>query len=117
MLPEKQTAPKPQGQAEAEAAQKEVFKEPPKKQEKNLDDLLAEMRDSDTTPAPPGARAEAPVETAVAAPTGEPSEGSGERSRPRSSRGSARVKRKMRGDLDRAAGVPHAAARDDASWS
>jgi outer membrane biosynthesis protein TonB len=73
VLPEKPTAPKPPDEAKPKPREKEVFKEPPRKQEKALDDLLAEMRSSDTTkpaatPAP--AATEGPVETATATQAG-----------------------------------------------
>src|SRR5688572_24118398 len=42
VLPEKSTAPKPPDKAKPKPREKEVFKEPPKKQEKDLDQLLAE---------------------------------------------------------------------------
>jgi outer membrane biosynthesis protein TonB len=99
VLPEKQTAPKPKEKPkEKPKPEKEVFKEPPKKQEKSLDDLLAEMRGSEAkappTPAP-GPPAEAPVETATAT-VGSPSEGRGELS-PEEAAWRARVIRKMKG--------------------
>ncbi len=95
VLPETQTAPKPKEKPKPKPRE-DVFKEPPKKQEKNLDDLLADLRGSEPQAAPP-APAQAPVDTAVAAPTGEPSEGSGEALSPEVLAWHARVKRKMRG--------------------
>ena len=101
VLPEKPTAPKPPDKAKPKPREKEVFKEPPKKQEKDLDQLLAEMRDSDTTkpspaPAPAPAPAEgAPAETATAT-TGEPSEGATQIS-PEEAAWRARVRQKMKG--------------------
>jgi outer membrane biosynthesis protein TonB len=99
VLPEKQTAPKPKEKPkEKPKPQKEVFKEPPKKQEKSLDDLLAEMRGSEakTAPAPaPGPPAEAPVNTATGT-IGAPSEGVGEIS-PEEAAWRARVRQKMKG--------------------
>jgi len=94
VLTEKSTTPKPKDKPKPE---KEVFKEPPKKQEKSLDDLLAEMRNSDTTKpsaAPTPAPAQ-PVQTA-SAPTGPPSEGTGEVS-PEEAAWRARVRQKMKG--------------------
>jgi outer membrane biosynthesis protein TonB len=74
VLPEKPQAPKPPEKTKPKPKRREeVFKEPPKKQEQNLDDLLADLRgkESKTPPAP----APAPVDTADAATIG-PSEGS-----------------------------------------
>ena len=97
VLPEKPTAPKPPDKAKPKPREKEVFKEPPKKTEKDLDQLLAEMRDSDTTkpaatPAP--APTEAPVDTATAT-TGGPSEGS--ELSPEEAAWQTRVKKHMKG--------------------
>jgi outer membrane biosynthesis protein TonB len=95
VLPEKPTAPKPPDKAKPKPREKEVFKEPPKKQEKDLDELLADLRDSDTTkPAPAPAPTEAPVDTATAM-TGGASEGSD--LSPEELAWQARVKRKMKG--------------------
>lgn len=94
VLPEKQTAPKPKEKPKPKPRE-EVFKEPPKKQEKNLDDLLADLRGSEPKAAPTPAPTE-PVDTAVAAPTGAPSEGSGELS-PEEAAWRARVIRRMKG--------------------
>jgi outer membrane biosynthesis protein TonB len=94
VLPEKQTAPKPKEKPkEKPKPREEVFKEPPKKQEKSLDDLLAEMRGSE--PAQPAPAQ--PVETAVVAPSGEPSQGSGEAVPPEVLAWHNAVKRQMRG--------------------
>jgi outer membrane biosynthesis protein TonB len=100
VLPEKPTTPKPPEKAKPKPREKDVFKEPPKKQEKDLDQLLAEMRNSDTTkpsPAPPGP-AQEPVATATATtgPTGEPSEGAVEIS-PEEAAWRRSVKLKMKG--------------------
>jgi len=95
VLPEKTTAPKPKDKPKEKPKprEKEVFKEPPKKQEENLDELLAKMRGSEkTAPAP---APQAPIESATAT-TGSPSEGVGELS-PEEAAWQARVKRKMRG--------------------
>jgi outer membrane biosynthesis protein TonB len=99
VLPEKPTAPKPPDKAKPKPREKEVFKEPPKKQEKDLDELLAEMRGSDTTkPSASPAPTQAPVDTATATtgPTGTPSEGIGEIS-PEEAAWRARVRQKMKG--------------------
>ena len=95
VLPEKPQAPKPPDKArpKPKPREKEVFKEPPKKQEKDLDELLAEMRNSDSM-APPSPAP--PVDTAVVAPTGASSEGTAELS-PDELAWQARVKRKMKG--------------------
>jgi outer membrane biosynthesis protein TonB len=99
VLPEKPTAPKPPDKAKPKPREKEVFKEPPKKKpEKDLDELLAEMRNSDTTkpaatPAP-GPPAEAPVDTATAT-AGGPSEGAA--ISPEEAAWRARVKLAMKG--------------------
>jgi outer membrane biosynthesis protein TonB len=74
VLPEKQTAPKPKDKPKPKTERKEVFKEPPKKQEKSLDELLAEMRETDTTKTAPAPAPQAPVDTAAVT-TGSPSEG------------------------------------------
>jgi protein TonB len=92
VLPEKQTAPKPKEKPKPKPRE-EVFKEPPKKQEKNLDDLLADLRGSEPKAAPAPAE---PVDTAVAAPTGTPSEGSGELS-PEEAAWRTRVIRHLKG--------------------
>ena len=95
VLPEKPTAPKPPDKAKPKPREKEVFKEPPKKQEKDLDELLAEMRGSDTTKAAPApAPTAAPVDTATAT-TGGSSEG--RELSPEEAAWQARVKRKMKG--------------------
>ena len=98
VLPEKPTAPKKPDKAKPKPREKEVFKEPPKKQEKDLDDLLAEMRNSDTTkpaaspgPAPPS---EAPVDTATATTGGS---SAGAELSPEEAAWQERVKRKMKG--------------------
>jgi outer membrane biosynthesis protein TonB len=96
VLPEKQTTPKPKEKPkETPKPQKEVFKEPPKKQEKSLDDLLKEMRGSDTTKPAPNPTPAAPVETAHVQ-VGEPSEGTGEVSAEEAA-WQARVIRHMKG--------------------
>jgi periplasmic protein TonB len=93
VLPEKQTAPKPKEKPkEKPKPREETFKEPPKKQEENLDELLAKMRGSEKTPAP---APPAPIESATAT-TGSPSEGTAELS-PEEMAWQARVKRKMKG--------------------
>jgi outer membrane biosynthesis protein TonB len=99
VLPEKPTAPKPPDKAKPKPREKEVFKEPPKKQEKDLDQLLAEMRGSDTTkPSPAAEPAAAPVDTATAktGPTGAPSEGV-EQITPEEAAWRARVRQRMKG--------------------
>jgi TonB family protein len=73
-----------------------VFKEPPKKTDKSLEELLAEMRGSDTkAPAPAPSAGEA-VDTAVA-PSPGASSGSGDPLSPEEMAWHALVKRKMRG--------------------
>ena len=94
VLPEKPQAPKPKDKPKPKPRE-EVFKEPPKKQEKNLDDLLADLRGSEPKAAPAPAPTE-PVDTAVAAPTGAPSEGSGALS-PEEAAWRTRVIRRMKG--------------------
>jgi outer membrane biosynthesis protein TonB len=95
VLPEKPQAPKPpEKAAKPKPREKEVFKEPPKKQEKNLDDLLAEMRGSEKTPPAP-TPSEAPVNSAVA-PSPAPSAGTAELS-PEEAAWRSRVIRKMKG--------------------
>jgi outer membrane biosynthesis protein TonB len=91
VLPEKPTAPKPQEKPKPKPRE-EVFKEPPKKKDENLDDLLAQLRGSEKAPPAPAA---APVETAVA-PSPGPSEGVGELT-PEEAAWRARVRQKMRG--------------------
>ena len=90
--------------------------EPEKKEEKNLDELLAEMRgDADAPPSPTGT--EEPVETAVAPSPGTAS-GTGD---PLSAEVRdwirAPVIRKMKGDLGGSARVPHPDTGDLTSWS
>jgi outer membrane biosynthesis protein TonB len=98
VLPEKPTAPKPPDKAKPKPREKEVFKEPPKKQEKDLDELLADLRGSDTTKPSPGPPAQAPVDTATATtgPTGQPSEGTAVISAEEAA-WRARVRQKMKG--------------------
>ena len=93
VLPEKSQTPKPKPKEKPKARQ-EVFKEPPKKQEKSLDELLSEMRGSEPKqPAPDAGQA---VDTAVA-PSPGPSEGSGDPLSPEEMAWHALVKRKMKG--------------------
>jgi TonB family protein len=97
VLPEKSQKPKPKAPDKPKPkAQKEVFKEPPKKQEKNLDELLSEMRGAEPKQPAPAPNAGQPVETAVA-PSPGPSEGSGKPLSPEEAAWQARVKRQMRG--------------------
>ena len=100
VLPEKPTAPKPPDKAKPKPREKEVFKEPPKKQDQDLDQLLAEMRISETKTSPAPAPAPAPTEGVPAesatATTGEPSEGATQIS-PEEAAWRARVRQKMKG--------------------
>jgi periplasmic protein TonB len=97
VLPENPTAPKPPPKEKPKPKPKpreEVFKEPPKTQEKNLDELLAEMRGTgEKAPTPTSGEA---VDAAVA-PSPGPSEGSGDPLSPEEMAWHARVKRKMKG--------------------
>jgi periplasmic protein TonB len=96
VLPEKSQTPKPKPKEKPKPKpREEVFKEPPKKQEKNLDELLAEMRGSGESK-PPAPTAGEAVDTAVA-PSPGPSEGSGDPLSPEEMAWHALVKRKMKG--------------------
>ncbi len=101
VLPEKTSEPKPNSKPEPKKTEakprekREVFKEPPKKEEKNLEELLAEMRgDSDAPPTPTGS--DEPVETAVAPSPGATS-GSGDPLSAEERDWHARVIRRMKG--------------------
>jgi len=75
VLPEKPQAPKPQSKPKPKPREPDVFKEPEKKQEKSLEELLEEMRgDAAQTPPAPGPAEPA---TAAIAPSPGSSEGRG----------------------------------------
>jgi protein TonB len=98
VLPEKAQTPKPKPKEKPKPKQREeVFKEPPKKQEKSLDELLAEMRGTDTKAAPTPAPTAGEVVDTAAAPSPGPSSGSGDPLSPEEMAWHALVKRKMRG--------------------
>lgn len=67
VLPEKTTAPTPKPAPKRE--RREVVIEPKRKEEKSLEDLLAEMRDDAGEEAPSPPAPEKPVETAAVAPS------------------------------------------------
>lgn len=97
VLPEKPQAPKPEAKPKPKPRERETFEEPPKKEEKSLEELLAEMRSEsgDATPAPepsPGL----PTETA-AAPSPGAIGGTGPMLSPEELDWHARVKRKLKG--------------------
>ncbi len=97
VLPEKPQAPKPQAKEKAKPREQEVFHEPEKKEEKSLEELLAEMRDEAgeaETPAP--AEAAEPVDTAIAPSPGSTS-GTGDPLSPEERDWHMRVKRRMKG--------------------
>lgn len=96
VLPEKTSVPKPKAEPEPKPREtREVFKEPEKKEEKSLEELLAEMRgDADAPPAPTGS--DEPVETAVA-PTPGATSGTGDPLSAEERDWHARVIRKMKG--------------------
>jgi outer membrane biosynthesis protein TonB len=95
VLPEKSQTPKPKSEPERKPREREVFKEPETKEEKSLEELLAEMRgDADAPPAPTGS--DEPVETAVAPSPGATS-GTGDPLSAEERDWHARVIRKMKG--------------------
>jgi len=68
VLPAKPRGPKPEAKPRPER-RKEVFLDPTEKQEKSLDDLLADFREEQGEPTPTPAPAPEPVRTASAAPS------------------------------------------------
>jgi colicin import membrane protein len=100
VLPEKsQAKPEAKPKPKPKPREPEVFKEPPKKQEKSLEELLAEMRDKAGESAPSATPAAAePVETA-SAPNASPGSlgGQGEQLSAEERDWHGRVIRKMKG--------------------